>query len=104
MKSLPLFVTSLLMVASLEARENPFMPTKAYNDEVARLMEIDQNYPPEFMEKNQDIQTEDMTPILREGDVNKPAPTAVAKSEEEMKKEQMEKDAQIKKKRASRCS
>ncbi|ADG94606.1 conserved hypothetical protein [Arcobacter nitrofigilis DSM 7299] len=97
MKSLPLFVTSLLMVASLEARENPFMPTKAYNDEVARLMEIDQNYPPEFMEKNQDIQTEDMTPILREGDVNKPAPTAVAKSEEEMKKEQMEKDAQIKK-------
>lgn len=100
MKSLPLFVTSLLMVASLEARENPFMPTKAYNDEVARLMEIDQNYPPEFMEKNQDIQTEDMTPILREGDVNKPAPTAVAKSEEEMKKEQMEKDAQIKKKKS----
>tara|TARA_R110002050_G_scaffold2496_1_gene14400 strand:- start:209 stop:1018 length:810 start_codon:yes stop_codon:yes gene_type:complete len=97
MKSLSLIVTSLLMVASLEARENPFMPTKAYNDEVARLMEIDQNYPPEFMEKNQDIQTEDMTPVLREGDVNKPAPTAVAKSEEEMKKEQMKKEAQLRK-------
>jgi uncharacterized protein with gpF-like domain len=85
------------MVASLQARENPFMPTKAYDDEVARLMEIDQNYPPEFMEKNQDIQTEDMTPILKEGDVNKPLPTAVAKSEEEMKKEQMQKEAQMQK-------
>ncbi|WP_419766240.1 MAG: hypothetical protein ACNI28_05615 [Arcobacter sp.] len=97
MKSLPLIVTSLLIVASLQARENPFMPTKAYDDEVARLMEIDQNYPAEFMEKNQDIELEDMTPILHEGDVNKPLPSAVAKSEEEMKKEQMEKEAQIKK-------
>jgi hypothetical protein len=97
MKSLPLIVTSLLMVASLEARENPFMPTKAYNDEAARLMEIDQNYPPEFMEKNQNIELEDMTPVLKEGDVNKPLPSAVAKSEEEMKKEQMKKEAQIKK-------
>jgi len=100
MKSLPLIITSLLMVASLEARENPFMPTKAYNDEVARLMEIDQNYPPEFMEKNQNIETEDMTPVLREGDVNKPLDTAVAKSKEEMKKEQMEKEAQIQKEKA----
>ncbi len=97
MKSLPLIITSLLIVASLEARENPFMPTKAYDDEVARLMEIDQNYPSEFMEKNQNIQLEDMTPVLHEGDINKPLPTAVAKSEEEMKKEQMKKDAQMKK-------
>lgn len=97
MKSLPLIVTSLLIVASLQARENPFMPTKAYDDEVARLMEIDQNYPAEFMEKNQNIELEDMTPVLKEGDVNKPLPSAVAKSEEEMKKEQMEKDAQMKK-------
>jgi hypothetical protein len=100
MKSLPLIVTSLLIVASLQARENPFMPTKAYDDEVARLMEIDQNYPPEFMEKNQNIETEDMTPILKEGDVNKPLESAVAKSEEEMKKEQMEKEAQIQKEKA----
>ena len=97
MKSIPLFVTLLLMVASLEARENPFMPTKAYENEVARLMEIDQNYPPEFLQENQNIQTEDMTPVLREGEVNKPLPTAIAKSEEEMKKEQMEKDAQMQK-------
>ena len=57
MKSVPLFVTSLLMVASLEARENPFMPTKAYENEVARLMEIDQNYPPEFLQEKQNSQT-----------------------------------------------
>lgn len=96
MKPFSLLITSLIFISSLEARENPFMPTKAYENEVARLMEIDENYPKEFME-NSNIETEDMTPILREGEVNKPLPTAVAKTEEELKKEQAIKDAKLKK-------
>lgn len=97
MKSFSLLITSIIFISSLEARENPFMPTKAYQDEVARLIEIDENYPKEFMESNNNIETEDMTPILKEEDVNKPLPTAIAKTEEEIKKEQEIIEAQLKK-------
>ncbi len=49
MKKLSLFITALLILSSnLSARENPFEPTKTYNEEVARLMEINENYPNEF--------------------------------------------------------
>jgi len=99
MKSFSLLITSIILVSSLEARENPFMPTKAYEDEVARLMEIDDNYPREFQE-NQNIETEDMTPILKEKDVNKPLPSAVAKTEEEINKAKALKAAKIKKQKA----
>ena len=93
MKNFSLIITSFLLISSLEARENPFVPSKAYLDEVARLMEIDENYPKEFQENQQNIETEDMTPVLKESDINKPHENAVAKTEEEIKKAQMEKEA-----------
>ena len=101
MKALSLLITLLILVSSLNARENPFMPSKAYQDEVARLIEIDENYPKEFTQSSSNnIETEDMTPILRESDVNKPVATAIEKTEEEIKKENMEKEAALKKEKA----
>lgn len=100
MKKVSYLVTSLLLVSSLEARENPFMPTQAYQDEVARLMEIDQNYSREFIGGDKNIETEDMTPVLRENEVNKPAETAVAKSEEEIMAEQKKKEEELAKQKA----
>lgn len=96
MKPFSLLITSIIFISSLEARENPFMPTKAYQDEVARLMELDENYPKEFQQSNNSIEKEDMTPILKEKDVNKPLPTAVEKTEEEIKKEQAKKEEELK--------
>ena len=100
MKTFSLLITSLLLFSSLEARENPFTPSKAYLDEVARLMEIDDNYPKEFQENYQNIETEDMTPVLREKDVNKPHKDAIAKTEEELAKIAKEKEAKLAKEKA----
>ena len=101
MKTFSYFTTLILLTTTLVARENPFMPTQAYENEVARLMEIDQyNLSQEFMGGDENIEKEDMTPILKEDEVNKPHPNAVAKSEEEIMLEQKKKEKAMAKERA----
>jgi len=52
MKTFSLLVTLIIVISSnLSARENPFEPTQTYETEVARLMEIEEDYPYEFQEK-----------------------------------------------------
>lgn len=53
MKKLSLFITLLILSSNLDARENPFEPTQAYQEEVARMMEMDENYPDEFQNQEQ---------------------------------------------------
>ncbi|RXJ86214.1 AMIN domain-containing protein [Arcobacter sp. CECT 8985] len=48
MKKLSLFITLLIISSNLYARENPFVATQSYNEEVARLNEISDTYPDEF--------------------------------------------------------
>ncbi len=55
MKPFSILVTLLVLIINLEARENPFMPTKTYQDEMARMMELETlegDYPPEFQAKD----------------------------------------------------
>ncbi len=59
MKTVSLFITLLIvMTTSLIARENPFEPTQTYETEVARLMEIEEDYPYEFQEKEDQVEHE----------------------------------------------
>ena len=53
MKTFSFLVTLLVLVSQLDARENPFMPTKTYEDEMQRIMEmeIEIDPAPEFQEK-----------------------------------------------------
>ena len=98
MKKLSLF---LLLLTTLIARENPFEPTEAYLEEQARMMEMEADYPSsEFQAKSKDeLELEDMTP--RKMPVNKPAPTAIAKTEEQLKKEAQEKAKMLAAKKAA---
>ena len=52
MKHISLLITFLIIVSiNANGRENPFEPTQTYESEVARLVEIDEDYPYEFQEK-----------------------------------------------------
>jgi len=52
MKHVSLLITFLIIVSiNANGRENPFEPTQTYEAEVARLMEIEEDYPYEFQEK-----------------------------------------------------
>ena len=53
MKTLSFVVSFLVVVTALQARENPFMPTKTYEDEMQRMMEIEIDPAPEFQEKKE---------------------------------------------------
>lgn len=53
MKKISLFITLLLLSSTLDARDNPFEPTQAYEEEQARMMEMDENYPDEFQNQEQ---------------------------------------------------
>lgn len=100
-KTFLLLTTLAIFISNLDARENPFAPTKAYEDEMARLAEINEDYiPKEFMGGDNNIETEDMTPVLREYEVNKPHPDAVAKTEEEIMKAQKEEAEKLAKENA----
>ena len=55
MKTFSFLVTLLILVSQVDARENPFVPTKTFQDEMQRMIEIDPNQ--EFME-NKDFQYE----------------------------------------------
>ena len=50
MKTFSFLVTLLILVSQVDARENPFVPTKMFQDEMQRMIEIDPEQ--EFMEKN----------------------------------------------------
>jgi len=78
-------IMTLLVVGNLNlsARENPFEPTKTYEEELARMMEIEEDFPAEFQEKD-GSQYEQMTPVVEEApkvEVKKEvvAPKVVAK-------------------------
>lgn len=84
MKLFYLMIT-LLVIGNfnLSARENPFEPTKTYEEELARMMEIEEDFPAEFQEKD-GSQYEQMTPVVVEApkvEVKKEvvAPKVVAK-------------------------
>lgn len=54
MKTLSLFTLAIILLTNLQARENPFQATPAYDEEKARLLElseVDQNYAVEFQEQ-----------------------------------------------------
>ncbi len=58
MKTLSLFTLLLLISTSLTARENPFEATNAYEEESARIVEmneIDENYAEEYQQEQQFI-------------------------------------------------
>lgn len=82
MKTFSFLVTLLVLVSFAEARENPFMPTKTYEDEMQRMMEIEINPPREFQEKN-DSEYEYSSKKAKEMDKPKP----VAKTPAQIKAE-----------------
>lgn len=85
MKTLSLFITLFIVVTSnLGARENPFEPTQTYETEAARLMEIEENYPYEFQEK------EDQEEHMVQKDVNETRASTEAKMHITKKQEKMQ--------------
>lgn len=55
----------LLLITSIFARENPFVETTSYTEEIARLMEIDKQYASEFNDKSKNsTQYEDTSSTL----------------------------------------
>ncbi|WP_072682248.1 hypothetical protein [Arcobacter sp. LA11] len=90
-----LFTLLLVLSTSLIARENPFEPTNAYEEEAARMIEInevEQDYDVEFQQEQQYINTmyEKMTKPVEEKKpmmVEKPKPAPKpALTEEKVKK------------------
>ncbi|PPK61774.1 AMIN domain-containing protein [Malaciobacter marinus] len=70
MKKISLFIALLILSSSLSARENPFETTQAYNEEVARLMEIKESYPDEF-ENQEKIYIEEIQEKMKTNSINK---------------------------------
>ncbi len=66
MKLFYLILTLLVIgTPNLSARENPFEPTKTYEEELSRMMEIEEDYPAEFQEKDPS-DYEQMSPVVQE--------------------------------------
>ncbi len=103
MKNLSLFTLLLVLSTSLVARENPFEPTNAYEEEAARMIEInevEQDYDVEFQQEQQYINTmyEKMNKPVEEKPkmVKKPTPKPAlteAKVKKLIKKAQKESEA-----------
>ena len=51
MKTFSFLLTLLVLVSHVDARENPFEPTKTYVDEMQRMLEVEVNPSAEFREK-----------------------------------------------------
>lgn len=72
MKTFSLLIIFFIIVSTnLTARENPFEPTQMYETEVARLMEVESDYPYEFQEKedqeeHKTVEKEDETTKIEE--------------------------------------
>jgi len=81
MKTIPAFIILFIVITStLNARENPFEPTQTYETEFERLMEIEEDYPYEFQEKEDQIDHKIKEVIHDKKDMLKPEP--MSKKEE----------------------
>ena len=93
-------VLSLMMLMlSLEARENPFEPTIAYMEEEQRILEIEQDYPEEFQAKeNPDLEqiTQSQPIEPKKEEVQSNAKSNVAPKQNEKKSNEVE-ESHIKK-------
>ena len=57
MKTISTFIILFIVITTnLNARENPFEPTQTYETEFERLMEIEEDYPYEFQEKEDQVE------------------------------------------------
>ncbi|RXJ55404.1 AMIN domain-containing protein [Candidatus Marinarcus aquaticus] len=86
MKLFSLIVTLLIVgTNNLTARENPFEPTNMYQEEVARMMEIEEDYPAEFQKNDDPSQYEQMSEpkeeVAKKEEVKKEAPKPEVKKE-----------------------
>jgi hypothetical protein len=95
MKTLSLFTLLLLLSTSLTARENPFEATNAYEEESARIVEmneVDENYAEEYQQEQQFINAtyEKMNKVEKEVTTKKAMkpiiPPKPALTEEKVKK------------------
>lgn len=96
MKTYLHLLTILILTLSLNARENPFESTQAYNEEEARLLEMEADFPSKQFQKKSvlEMDLEDMTP--RKMPINEPAPGAVYKTEAQINAEAFAKKAMMK--------
>lgn len=96
MKTYLHLLTILMLTLSLNARENPFESTQAYNEEEARLLEMEADFPSKQYQKKSisEMDLEDMTP--RKMPVNEPAEGAVYKTEAQINAEAFAKKTMMK--------
>lgn len=90
MKTLFLFTLTVILALNLNARENPFEPTDAFEEEVGKIVEMDENavrksmeetpYIKEMQEKMSNVSGQGGNKNKVEENVNKPAPTPEEKS------------------------
>ena len=90
MKTLFLFTLTVILALNLNARENPFEPTDAFEEEVGKIVEMDENavrksmeetpYIKEMQEKMSNVSGQGGNKNKVEDNVNKPAPTPEEKS------------------------
>ncbi len=83
MKKISLFIALLILSSNLNARENPFEPTQTYNEEVARLMEIDESYPEEF-DNQEEYYIKEIQDNMKANSINKDTKASNNKKEPEV--------------------
>jgi len=81
MKTIPaLIILFIVVLSTLNARENPFEPTQTYETEFERLMEIEEDYPYEFQEKEDQLDHKTKEVMQDKKEMIKPEP--MSKKEE----------------------
>lgn len=85
MKTLFLFVLTVILALNLNARENPFEPTDAFEDEVGKIVGMDENavrksmeetpYIKEMQEKMSNVSGQGESKNKVEENINKTVPT-----------------------------
>ena len=90
MKTLFLFTLTVILALNLNARENPFEPTDAFEEEVGKIVEMDENavrksmeetpYIKEMQEKMSNVSGQSGNKNKVEDNANKPTPTPEEKS------------------------
>jgi len=79
MKNFSIFITLFIVLCTqVSARENPFEATQTYETEFNRLMEVEEDYPYEFQEKEDQVEHKEIMP-------EKKVMTAKPMSEDEVK-------------------
>lgn len=87
----------LLMTSVLIARDNPFLATDAYEEEVARLMEINDDYPMDLVEEKVDYENMNSTLDIKENNNLSDSNKMEKDIQEKIKKELILKKAMIEK-------